>query len=141
MTAAERLVAAARTYDGVRFRHYGRTTAGLDCVGLLLAAAADAGIQADDPGPYARGHRGWDMRDWLGARYDRVQPHTSHADGDVLLFTSPGTRLPCHVGLRTTRDAVPHVIHAQAERGRVMEEPIAFDLVRQHFATYRLREA
>jgi cell wall-associated NlpC family hydrolase len=39
------IVMAARSYIGVRFAHQGRSkTTGVDCLGLLLCAAQDAGL-------------------------------------------------------------------------------------------------
>ena len=116
MTQAAALLDAARAYCGVPFRHLGRNRAGLDCVGLLLAAAADAGIRADDPGAYDRGHRGWDMLEWLGARYDRV-PLAEARDGDILVFRSTDTHYPCHVGLRSTRDLISGTGSASTSTG------------------------
>lgn len=138
MTPADALVAAARGYAGVPFRHLGRGRAGIDCVGLLLAAAADAGVPTDDPGRYARGHRGRDMIAWLGERLDRVRPPTAHRDGDVLVFTDE--QMPCHVGLRSTLHGVAHVVHAHVARNAVVEEQLAWHLADQHLATFRLRE-
>lgn len=139
MTAAAALLAAARTYRGVPFRHLGRNRAGLDCVGLLLIAAADAGMPTDDPGDYDKGHRGWDMLAWLGERFDGVAL-PDHADGDILVFCGPDTHFPCHVGLRSTKDLRPAVIHAQAARGAVLEERLHWHLTKQLIAAFRLRE-
>ncbi len=137
MTRAAALLAAARGYLGVPFRHLGRGRSGLDCVGLLLLSASDAGIAAEDPGGYARGHRGWDMLDWLGARFDRV-PTAEARDGDILVFNSQDTHYPCHVGLRSTKDGLPAVVHAQSLRGDVREERLHRHL--KPIAAFRLKE-
>lgn len=131
------LLAAARAYIGTPFRHLGRGRSGVDCVGLLLLAAADAGIPAEDPGSYHRGHRGWDMLQWLDERFDRV-PLLEAADGDILVFNSQDTHYPCHVGLRSTKDALPAVVHAQSLRGDVREERLHRHL--RPIAAFRLRE-
>lgn len=141
MTAAERFVAAARGYAGVPFRHLGRSRAGVDCVGLLLLAAAEAGIETDDPGAYAAFTRGHGLSDWLAARFDRVMSLSDHRDADVLLFAGGATHLPCHMGLRATRDALPSVIHAHIGRGMVLEERLAWHLARELRAAYRMKEA
>lgn len=44
MTSTHDIVAAARAYVGVRFAHQGRSAAGLDCLGLLIASADDCGL-------------------------------------------------------------------------------------------------
>lgn len=42
------IVEAARAYLGAPFRHQGRTSRGIDCVGLLIAAARDLGVMRRD---------------------------------------------------------------------------------------------
>lgn len=44
MTARHEVLACARQFLGVRFAHQGRSKAGLDCLGLLLATAIAADI-------------------------------------------------------------------------------------------------
>lgn len=44
MDQRQRIIACAREFLGVRFRHQGRSRAGLDCLGLLLLTAERAGI-------------------------------------------------------------------------------------------------
>lgn len=49
-----RLVQAARSYLGVRWKHLGRSKSGLDCGGLVLCAYADCGVVIDAPERYGR---------------------------------------------------------------------------------------
>jgi len=49
-----KLVAAARNYKGVPWRHCGRSAAGLDCAGLPWLAYADCGVQLPDRRRYGR---------------------------------------------------------------------------------------
>lgn len=51
---ADDLIAAARAYDRVPFRHQGRTCSGIDCIGLIVCAARDAGLDLPDRHDYAR---------------------------------------------------------------------------------------
>lgn len=133
-----RLADAARAYVGAPFRHYGRTAGGLDCVGVVLLAARDARIAVDDPGKYAKGRRGFDVRAWLRARMDELPAGAEAADGDILLFADG--LYPAHVGIRSTLHRLPHVIHAHLRAGMVVEEPLAHDLARTFRGAYRLRE-
>jgi len=48
----DELVAAARSYTGVRWHHQGRTRAGLDCVGLIICVLRDLGLSDYDVGGY-----------------------------------------------------------------------------------------
>lgn len=41
-------VVAARKYLGVRFRHRGRSSTGLDCVGLVMRSWYDCGVKLAD---------------------------------------------------------------------------------------------
>lgn len=136
MTQAASFVAAARAYLRVPFRHMGRNRHGLDCVGLLLLAARDAGIVCDEPEPYERGRRGWDIRDWLRQRLDE-QPRDGHRDGDVLLFNDG--MYPAHVGVRSTWHLRPAVIHAHLRHNQVVEEPLENDIRRSLRGVFRLR--
>ena len=84
---AVRLVDAARFYLGAPWRHLGRSgMLGVDCIGLVLAAAADAGLPAEftaQPPAYAKGHRGPEFLAALRARCPRI-PLELAAPGDVL---------------------------------------------------------
>jgi len=52
MATADQVVAAARSYMGVRWHHQGRSRAGLDCAGLIICVARDLGLTAFDVGGY-----------------------------------------------------------------------------------------
>jgi hypothetical protein len=93
------LLAAARSYLGTPWHHMGRNRQRLDCVGLLLCAARDAGLPVAEPEPYARGHRGPDMVAQLALQADRI-PLGAARDGDVLVFADG---IHCaHLGFRST---------------------------------------
>lgn len=47
-----RFLAELLTWQGVPWHHQGRTRAGVDCVGLALAALAEQGIRPDVPADY-----------------------------------------------------------------------------------------
>lgn len=139
MTAAgDRLVAAARRYLRTPFRHYGRTPAGLDCVGVVLLALADARIPMDAPPKYEKGRRGWDVRAWMRERFTELPADATAQDGDLLLFADG--LYPAHVGIRSTLHLLPHVIHAHMRGGMVVEDPFTHDLARSYRAAFRLRE-
>lgn len=118
------LVAAARRYLGVRWRHLGRDPArGLDCVGLVLRAAQDvsllAGVAYASYGRRPEGHR---LTGEI-ARHAHAVPMAEMAPGDVLTFAGV-ERLPCHLAIVTgTQPAT--IIHSWAEHGRVAEHGLA----------------
>ena len=115
---------AARQYVGVPWRHLGRSREGIDCIGLVLLAARDCGIAADDPAPYAREPSSQRLRQELARHLDEV-PIAAARAGDVLVFNLG--LYAGHLGVRGVHPAyrVPSVIHAYAPRRRVVEEPLA----------------
>lgn len=113
------VIASARSYLGVPFRHRGRTSAGLDCAGLVWCAYRDNGVILPDiriygREPYKNGlervveagfgaplERGPEVGDMILLRFER-EPHHLAFVGDYL-----------HGGLS--------MIHAYGNAGRVVE--------------------
>lgn len=48
----DQVIAAARTYTGVRWHHQGRSRAGIDCLGLLICVAHDLKLTEFDVSGY-----------------------------------------------------------------------------------------
>lgn len=114
-----RMVDAARALVGVRFRVRGRAAeTGLDCVGVVLTAAAAAGarVRADEAFYCLTGDRLADrLRDGLH-RAGLLRLGIGEAGpGDVLGFDL-GNGVP-HLGIRTPTG----VINAHTGLGRVVE--------------------
>ena len=63
------VLAEARAMVGVPWRHMGRSTAGVDCIGLILLAAFRAGVALPEPAPYAREPQDHALRAALGERW------------------------------------------------------------------------
>jgi cell wall-associated NlpC family hydrolase len=129
---------AARGYVGVPWRHLGRSREGLDCIGLVLLAARDCGIDAPDPGAYAREPSSQRLRQELAQVLDEV-PLAAARPGDVLVFNLG--LYAGHIGIRAEHPdyRVPSVIHAYAPRRRVVEEPLASLDAGTLTGAYRLR--
>lgn len=119
------VIAAARSFVDVPYRHRGRTRVGIDCVGLAVAALAEAGIEVADRRFYSPQPDGVTLRAALVERLG--EPFWRKGDavellqpGDLLLMA--WNRHPSHVALTT-----PYplgglaVIHSYAEAGRVVE--------------------
>ncbi|MBB6506220.1 cell wall-associated NlpC family hydrolase [Sphingomonas endophytica] len=114
MTAGERVLAAARTLVGVRFRAQGRDPAlGLDCVGVVAVALCRAGAAVTLPRDYAVA-RG---RVPPGAVPAALRPCDGAWPGDVLLCRVAAMQL--HLAVR----AVDGIIHADAQARRVVARP------------------
>jgi cell wall-associated NlpC family hydrolase len=129
---------AARAYLGVPWRHLGRSREGLDCIGLVLLAARDCGIVADDPAPYAREPSSQLLRRELARYLDQV----SLADprpGDVLVFNLG--IYAGHIGIvgKHPDYGCLSLIHAYAPRRRVVEERLVGAEIESMTGVYRMR--
>jgi hypothetical protein len=120
----QEIVHAAREYVGVPFQHQGRTKNGIDCGGLLICTAWDLGTLS---------------RDWDGKPYPK-QPTPQYVKwvfdtfwvkcsdlelkpGRVALMGLPvGPAI--HIGLITSVNGRPYLLHASPDAGRVAEHRI-----------------
>lgn len=124
-----RLVTAARAYLGTPFRHRGRRRTGVDCVGLLLLAFRDCGVELPDFRLYGREPH----ESGLIAHVTRalgeavaVAPVRQVQVGDVVVMRFAVN--PHHVAL--VGDYVfggPSLIHAYGEAGKVVEHRLSDD--------------
>ena len=114
-----RAFAAARALAGVRFRPQGCDPAtGLDCVGLVWAAYAAAGVRLVRP-------RAYPLRGWGRERVEAALRAAGFAmvagdtrTGDVALIALPAGQF--HLALRGPTS----LIHAHAGLRRVVETPL-----------------
>ena len=100
---------------GTPFRAQGRGPAGLDCVGLVLAACDLPQGMARDDYRLRGDHRG-EIIGALAARFRKVSQARRRA-GDLLLMAVADDQL--HLGVLTARGFV----HADARLGQVVETP------------------
>lgn len=114
---ADDIVAAARGCVGTRFRGQGRVSGvGLDCLGVVIFAAAAAGVRLPDAPDYSlRGEGLLRLDQRIAAAMLRVD---SAGAGDVMLF-EPGPAMR-HLGVWTGSS----LIHAHAGLRRVVEGPV-----------------
>jgi hypothetical protein len=114
------VVACARSWLGVPWRHQGRSRRGIDCAGLVVLVARELGLADHDLAVYGRHSSGLALVDAFRAAMDTV-PLPAALPGDVLLLADAA--YPCHCGILTELRAVPHLLHAHALRRQVIEEP------------------
>lgn len=105
----------ARALVGTRFRPQGRSDAGLDCLGLVIAAF-DFPTDAARRDYRLRGAHRREIEQGLGRYFRRIQKGQGRA-GDVLLMSVASDQL--HLGIQTPTGFV----HADARIGRVVETP------------------
>jgi hypothetical protein len=133
--SAEAFVAAARSFVGVPWRHLGRARTGVDCIGLVLLAAREAGVELPDPAPYAREPQGTRLLEGILGHAPRV---AETAPGDVLLFRMG--LYGGHVGIASVHPAwgVPACLHAYAPRRQAVEQPMDDELRAALLGAFRL---
>ncbi len=136
MNNGDLIVAEARRWIGVRWRHQGRSRAGVDCIGLCLCVVEGAtGAAFDVPATYARRPSGASLQAGPAAVLDTVRSGFGQC-GDIALFSEAGQRV--HVGILAEKDGVQTVLHAHARRRAVVEEPLA--IFGPVASLYRLKE-
>ena len=128
-----RLVEAARSFDGVRFKHRGRDRLGLDCAGLVWASYAACGLILPDYTLYGREPH----RDGL-VRYVEAALGAPVYDGPVAgdVVVMRFVKEPHHMGVVGSkwygdRQALT-LIHANGDapgRGRVHETRLTADMI------------
>ena len=119
---AEQIVAAARLWLGVPWRHQGRTRQGVDCAGLVVLVGRALGLSDYDTSAYGRRPAGQGFVQHFRACMDPA-PLLEAAVGDILVFADAA--YTCHCGFLTTKHEEPHLLHAHALRRKVIEEPYA----------------
>lgn len=116
MTDMDKAIAALRTYIGVKWRHQGRTKAGVDCVGLLVCAAADLGITLPDDQNYGMRPGSSRIIKHVLDQCLEIEP-VDMKTGDILLVTVQGED-PQHIMIMTGPN---QVLHASARHRKVVE--------------------
>lgn len=129
-------VAAGRALKGTPWRHRGRKTWAIDCIGLIAVAASTAGFAFEDARYYGR--EPWDdqLRRGMRERFGNFMPPEQGQAADVALIRWRGGE-PSHVGILGDH---PHggltIIHAHNLAG-VTECRIAHPFDRVIVEVYR----
>jgi len=118
----ETVIAEARGWLGVPWRHQGRTRSGIDCVGLVVCVAHALHLSDYDSTGYSRRAQGQGFVEHFRSNMDSVAIPEARP-GDVLVFADQA--YPCHCGFLTERLGHPYLLHAHATRRQVIEEPYA----------------
>lgn len=130
-TRAE-LVAVARTWLNVPFHHQGRSRAGVDCGGLVIAAAREAGLDVPEPGTYSMSPDPDVIRAALLAHCHPVSVEAA-LPGDILWLSFAGE--PRHLAFATELG----LLHAWAKPGKVVEHRIDAAWRRRIESAWRIR--
>lgn len=135
------LVLAARRYYGVRFRHRGRRPDKLDCVGLVLVAYRDCGVELQDFCLYGREP---DITRWRAAMESNLGAPVAAGPlrtGDVLrmgdVVAMRTLRHPHHLAIVGDHPEGLSLIHASGEHGFVTEHLLDPSYLRRISHVYR----
>lgn len=120
MATRKEIIDAARSYVGVKWRHLGRTRAGLDCIGLLVTVAIDCRISVVDSTDYGRIPDEGRFLNLLRDQSD-LGSKMRIRTGSILLLTQAGRA--CHCGIVSMEPPVATIIHAGLLHRQVVEEP------------------
>ena len=106
------VLAEARSYIGVKWRHRGRSRFGIDCLGLVVKALEAGGVAMRDRIDYGRTPHldglEREMVEHFGAPVDDMQ------SCDVVLMAWEGGE-PSHIGLIADGPDGLHLIHSYSE--------------------------
>lgn len=136
------IVAHARTFEHVPYRHQGRNRFGMDCSGLVMRVGLDFGLLQDaiDLKVYSRfpdGHTFKTQCDkGLVYRGDTLQ---RVAHGSVGLFWVSRRKYPQHVGIfwfHENAPATPRLIHAYQDYGEVRDGAVTDFWAKRLVAVY-----
>jgi hypothetical protein len=144
MDQREHVIACARRFMDVRFRHQGRSVAGVDCLGLLLLTAEEAGVTFGGTEAKTLGVPRYGVRPdttLLKQKLDEfLDPVITHEirPADIVLLRVHGS--PQHLAIITDYPMRGELgmIHAYAPAGKVVEH--RYDPVwrKETYAAYRL---
>lgn len=112
-------IASCRTYLGTRYWHKGRSRTGVDCSGLVVAAARDLGLTVYDDTDYQEHVDAGRFRAALLRNCYEI-PWAQARPGDLLLFRSRDGN-PQHLAVLTSPRTM---IHAWDAADKVCEHPI-----------------
>ena len=129
------IIIAARSALGIPFQHQGRTSSGMDCVGLLLYVADRLGIEYTDVSGYSRRPSGGLIESTFDAHVEsgtllRIDPDRMQS-GDFLMMRFG--RDPQHLAIFTGST----IVHAYETVGKVAEHRLDEAWERRIVRVYR----
>lgn len=117
------IVDEAHRFLNVKWVHQGRRPDAVDCAGLIVLIAKKfnlAPVDFKDFTNYGRQPNGFDFKTVFDTNMDKI-PFMSIKNGDVAVFGAG--RYACHCGILFYENGSLYMIHAYAERGKVVKEP------------------
>jgi cell wall-associated NlpC family hydrolase len=131
----DEFVEQLRTYVGVPTWHCGRSREGVDCVGLIICAAQDLGVDIDGFERYTADVNSARLQARMLQHCRRLLLTDELLVGDLLLFNSRDN--PQHVAVLS--ESGRSIIHAWDTVGRVVETELTPAWRRSLHSAYRWR--
>lgn len=94
-----KMVAHARSYVGVPWRHRGRTHFGVDCLGVVINACLHVAIPIQDRRNYGREPWKDGLERELESHFGQALHKSEIQAGDIVLMRGEGQPEPGHVGM------------------------------------------
>lgn len=132
MITTDDLIESARKYLGVKFKHQGRTSSGLDCAGLLIVSLKDLGVNPVDRTDYSIEPNPPQMLEVIESNCYEI-PKNNLKPGDVIWLKF--LHDPQHLGLVTDVG----IIHAYSTRKGVVEHAINKAWERRIMKAFRIK--
>lgn len=118
------IVDNTRLWLGTRWVHQGRSSAGIDCVGLIIRVAQSIGIEPEDFHGYSRRPNGSQFLKHLREQADRGDINDPKP-GSIAVFKQ--NQFPCHTAVFALKYNKLSIIHAHASRKKVVEDMFDFE--------------
>ena len=134
MITGEQIVIEARKWLGVPFRHTGRSSTGVDCVGLIICVCNDLGYINWDTKDYSITMPTGFLRNTLSQFAYNVDDQTMQL-GDLILFTICGYEQ--HLAIYTGNN---NMIHSYQSAKCVAEHNIDKKWYSRKTGVFRLKE-
>lgn len=134
----DEIIAEARSWIGVKWKHQGRTRSGVDCLGLIVVTAQKLGISDADERVYSPRPDGKSLVKRFAEEMDEISLKEIRA-ADVILFAD--SIYPCHVAFVSEKHGQLYIIHSHATRRQVLEERYAYEWPEKARKAYRFKEA
>lgn len=117
----------AQRYLGVPFLHMGRSSRGLDCVGLLVMVARHLGMDVQDSPHYGReptrNNNSFQLADYLRLNFGNPVDRP-YQPNDVLMMKLRPRFAPAHVGIVAPHRHGLAVIHSYGQVKKVVTQRI-----------------
>jgi cell wall-associated NlpC family hydrolase len=116
------IVAAARSFVGVPYRHQGHTKRALDCIGLIIVVAETFGFDTAIPRGYSAQPQARQVLVGANKSLWKPEDQSKIVPGDIAVFWGWQAEEPQHFTIIGENGSHLTVIHAYSKFRRVLEQ-------------------